>query len=639
MNVHAFTHARLANGFSYPPAKVPAIVKDESGQEHPDGILLRAALDHDLEVIVPAWDFSDRPGVDDLLEVSWSQEGAAFRPVASKQFSPPIEDGDKTMTVPRDRLEEGVFLLSYRITRRNNSTDSSTKRITVDRTPPNENQRPGAVQFPDELVGIITDDYLARHGEVEVKVPSYLGMCALDKAVFYWSEHDPLPDGHPVAGEQVFSREEIENRRLFLAMDESGIRASGGGIRYFYYRLYDLAGNESALSYPAAIKVDLVPAPANLLPPRIPLSARGLIDRQHAREGATGQGGVTVEIDAYDNAEASHFIEIDWGGQVLKEFSVDPTAFPLQSYVPWHDLVANGLGPDVVQVTYRVRYGASYSPRSPVGTAPIDFTIAGRDHAKAPALLNADLIKLEVRGAVSDLPDELTAQDEGQDARVLLPLFDDPQPGEFLEIFWGAVDELADRYEVQAGDVGGQLLELSVPWRIIEQDKNNTALPVFYITGNGVNQQLAPSTQVRVVFEPITGLPAPDIPQADASGYLNCSTTPPIWEGVTIRVDGNDNFAQGDTVDVNWLGYEDLGGLQPIPSTAFRARKVLSRDEAEHGFEVIVEPYDVHIEPMVNQASAVISYELTKLAGGYGKSQRNLFYIDRTLPSGEVCKP
>ncbi|MGV2835651.1 hypothetical protein [Pseudomonas shirazensis] len=639
MNVHALAHARLANDFNYRPPEVPAIVKDDDGQENPEGILLRSALDDDLEVIVPEWDFSENPRYADLLEVGWRAEGAAFVAVNSQEFSPPIAPGEKTITVPREHLVQGNFTLSYRITRTNNSTESLPKRITVDRTPPNENQRPSAVQFPDELVGSITDEYLTQHGKVEVRVSSYLGMREFDKAVFFWSEVDPLPDGHPEAGEYRFSKEEIDNRRLFLAMGEAGIRASGGGIRYFYYRLYDLAGNESALSYASPIQVNLVPAPANLPPPRIPLSARGLIDREHAREGAAGERGVTVEIDAYDNVEPSHFIEIDWGGQTLNEFPVDPAAFPLQAYVPWPALVANGLGPDTLPVTYRVRYGGSYSNPSPEATAPFDFTIAGQDHALAPALLNPELVKLEVRGAVSDLPNELTAQDAGQDARVLLALFENPQDGEFLEIFWGAVAEPADRYDVKVGDVGGQALELSVPWRIIEQDQNNTNLPVYYVTDNRVNQQLAPTTTVRVVVEPITGLPGPDIPQADASGYLNCGTMPPIWEGVTIRVEGNSNFAEGDIVDVAWLGYEDQGGLKPIPSTAFTERKYLSKEQAENGFEVTVLPYDVHIEPMEKAASAVISYELTKLAGGYGKSQRVLFYIDRTLPSGEVCKP
>ncbi|QJQ19760.1 hypothetical protein HG549_07305 [Pseudomonas sp. SK] len=639
MKVNPFAHVTLANDFNYPAPEVPAIVKDEAGQEYPGGILLRAALDDDLEVIVDAWDFSENPLYSDLLEVGWRPEGAAFITVNSEEFWPPIDPGAKVITVPRDRLTQGRFHLSYRITRTNNTTPSVDKLVTVDRAPPNEGQRLTAAIFPDELVGIITDEYLTQHGEVQLRVPSYLGMVEFDEAVFYWSEFDPLPDGHPVAGEHRFSKEEIDNRRLFLAMGEADIRASGGGTRYFYYRLYDLAGNESAVSYASPIQVNLVPAPAKLPPPRIPLSIRGLIDREHAREGAAEQRGVTVEIDAYDNAEASHFIEVDWGGQRLSEFPVDPAAFPLSAYVPWPALVANGLGPDAVSVSYRVRYGANYSAPSPVATAPFDFTIAGQDHAMAPALLNTDLAKLEVRGAVSDLPNELTAQDEGENARVLLPLFDDPLPGEYLEIFWGTVVEPADRYDVKPGDVGGQLLELSVPWRIIEQDKNNTALPVFYVTDNGVNQQLAPTTAVRVVVEPITGLPAPDIPQADTSGYLNCSTMPPIWEGVTIRVEGNDNFAEGDTVEVAWLGHEDLGGLRPIPSTAFSASRFLSKDEAENGFEVTVLPYDVHIEPMEKEASAIISYELTKLAGGYGKSQRALFYIDRTLPSGEICKP
>lgn len=625
--------------FSFPEPTVPAIVRDESGAENPQGIIAVAALKDDLQVIVPAWEFSQNPVYADVLELGWRPDGADFVTVASQEFWPPIDPGDKALKVPSDLLNEGVYALSYRVTRTNNSTESVIKLITVDRTPPGENQRLQPGLFPQELGGVISDDYLTQHGEVSVQVPDYRGMRGLDKAVYYWSEQDPLPDNLPSAGERIFTQAEIDSRQLFVVLTEAQIRAGGVGIRYFFYRLYDIAGNESALAFGSPIQVDLLPLPSNLPPARIPLSSRGLIDREHAREGATDQQGVTVEIDEYENADAAHFIEILWSGQTLREFAVDPGAFPLQAYVPWRDLVAAGLGPDTARVTYSVRYGNNHSPAAAETAAPFDFTLAGQDHDNAPALLNPTLVILEVRGAKSDLPDELTAADEGLDARILLSLFEDPQPGDQLQIYWGAVAEVAAHYQVQPGDAAGKPLWLAVPWRIIEQDKNNAALPVYYTTSNGVNQQRAASTPVRVDIVPIQGLPAPDIPQADASGYLNCGTKPPIWEGVTITVQGNENFAQGDTVIVDWLGYEDLGGTQPLPDTAFSATRYLTQTEAEHGFEVTVLPYDQHIEPMAKKASAVISYQLFKLAGGYGKSQRALFYIDRTLSSGELCKP
>lgn len=639
MNHFATRHFALLADQNFPEPVVPAVVKDESGVDNPEGVVARDALGRALEVIIPAWDFSTRPGVPDLLELGWRPDGAAFFPVDSQEFQPPIEPGDKTLQVPVDLLQQGRYSLSYRLTRRGNFTDSLNKPITIDRSPPNEGQRPRAVQFPDELMGVITDEYLNEHGEVIVRVPDYLGMRALDRAVFYWSEFDPLPDDTPPLGEQVFTQADIDARYLPLHITETAVRSSGVGRRYLSYRLYDLAGNESHLSYVSAIEVDLVPAPSNLLPPRIPLSARGLIDRQQARDGADSQGGVTVEIDAYDNAEPTHFVVIEWGGRELQEIAVDPNGFPLIGYVPWKNLVANGLGPERSQVSYRIRYGGSHSQPSPSVTVPFDFTVAGQDHANAPALLNTTLAKVEVRGAVSDLANQLTAQDDGHDARLLVALFDDPQPGEYLEVFWGAVSEPAARYDVQPGDVAGKPLELSVPWRIVEQDMNNVALPVAYITDNGINQQQASATAVSVVIVPIVGLPAPTFPHADRHGYLNCCTTPRLWDGVTVHVAGDPNFAQGDTVELTWQGYEDLGANRPITGTRLVIATVLSAGEATHGFDVVILTYGAHIEPMIDNASAIASYTLTKADGGFGRSRRELVYITRTLPSGLVCGP
>lgn len=619
--------------------EVPSIIKDDQGVENSDGIVPRAVLNADLEVVVPAWPFTDDPRITrEIVTIGWRIAGSGFVSVTEQVYPTPVAPGDKILTVPQRVLVHGTYDLSYQVNQGGNVTDSLIKRVTIDTVPPHDHQQPSGVRYPDELVGVITDDYLKQHGQVVVTVPSYSSMRGLDKAVFFWAKADPMPGDTPIAGDQTFTQDDIDNRRLLLTLTEDVIRDSGPGQRYLFYRLYDLAGNESPLSYSAGIGVDLVPAPENLPAPRIPLSARGLIDRQHAREGAVSQGGVTVEIDRYDNAEASHFVVINWGGSVLAELAVDPTAFPLEYFVPWRELTARGLGPSAVQVSYQVRFGGSLSPTSPETTAPFDFTIAGQDHANAPVLLNNDLARLEVRGEVSDRPNVLTAQDHGRDARVLLTLFEDPLPGEWLEVFWGAVAGPASNYQVQPGDVAGKSLNLVVPWAIIEQDINNAALPVSYVTDNRVNQQLAAATAVQVLIVPIDGLKTPNFPHADVQGYLNCCAVPRIWAGVTIRVEGNSNFEANDLVEVHCQGYEDLGSTKPIEGALWSQRKVLTTEEAQEGFDVVV-PYLVYIEPIVNNGSATAYYTLTKADGKYGSSTRQQVYITRTLPSGQVCGP
>lgn len=474
--------------------EVPAIIKDENGQEDETGLIPRSAVDNDLEFIVEPWPAEPYTNT---VQVGWRLEGSPFEAVDEyAYFHPvfdPVDPQPKIMKVPFRWLEHGTYELSYKIIVLGNDVESLKKKVTIDRRPPNDGQTPNAPGFPDEVeqAGVITDDYLNTNTEVIMTVPRYTDMRAKDKIIYYWTDLNPPPSNEMPVGEKVFSQDDIDNGNLTFSFASSFIRSTGQGQRFAYYRLRDLAGNEGPIGTVAAIEVSLTPAPGNLRPPRIPLSARGLIDREHAREGATNEGGVTVEIDAYDNPDSSHEVLVTWDGTLLSEIDVDPAGFPLRAYVPWPVLTANGLGPLDVQVSYQVRYGTVLTPPSATAMAPINLTIAGQDHANAPALLNMTLAKLEVRGKQSNLPNQLTALDHGLDATATLTLYDNPEALEVLEVYWGDIAQPVAGYTVAAGDNTGKIVTFEIPWSAIEQDMDNQALPVYYTTDNGVNQQLS----------------------------------------------------------------------------------------------------------------------------------------------------
>lgn len=620
--------------------EVPAIIRNDDGTQRVDGLLPVTALVTDLEVIVPEW--GGDPTLTHYLDIGWRREGASFISVHQFEYDPPIPPGDKTVDVPRDKLVHGVYELSYIITVGGNPADESLKRlVTVDTEAPNYNQQPGIIIFPAELNGVITEDYLSREGQVRVQIARYGGIAPKDRALYYWTDQeippDPDPDGF--IGEQEFSQEDIDTDQLFITYDETDIRQSGGGSRYAYYRLRDLAGNIGPRSAVSSIQVDLTPAPGNLKPPRIPLSTRGLIDREHAREGATNQGGVTVEIDDYDNSNGTQRIVVNWDGTDLSEHPVDPMQWPQEIYVPWRTLTGQGVGPLTARVDYRVRNGQQWTLPSSPASAPVDFTIAGQDHANAPALLNTTLAKIEVRGPVSGLLNQLTGLDDGLPAPATLELYDDPQPSERIEVYWGGIVTPVAAYTVQPGDVAGQLIPFTIPWAAIEKDKNNRALPVYYTTDNGVNQQASRVTEVDVSIVVIENLKEPSFPHADLQGYLHCCSVPRLWEGVTVRIDGNVNFDGGDTVILTWQGCYNLNGTDPIPGVTDEFRKILSPDEASNGFEIVILPYDTLIAPMVNNNSGLAYYRLEKTNGGIGRSRRDFVKISRTMPSGAICSP
>ncbi|WP_447793647.1 hypothetical protein [Pseudomonas farris] len=617
--------------------RVPAILKDENGDESPDGLLPRSALSDDLIAIIPNW----RPPLDApfpyIIIVSWVLEGLPFREVHRETFDDP---GEKTLIIPQDKLtwEHGTYALSYQLSYGGNPENSESKRVTIDRIAPEDGQEPKPMVMLD-VPGDITDDYLTRFGEVRFQVPLYVDAKARDRAIYYLTDNPNPPDSETEIREQEFSQQDIDQRRLIITVYESEIRGRGHGQRYFYYRLRDWAGNLGPRSTLLPVFVDLKPAPGKLKPARVPLSARGLIDREHAREGAVDQKAVTVEIDAYDNPDASDKVLIQWNGHDLSPLDVDPTKFPLSQTVPWLTLTANGLGPMDARVDYRVSRGGTPTPPSPETRVPVNLTVAGPDHRNAPALLNTTLAKLEIYGAKSKQLNKLLPDDHGEPADAYLALFDNPQPGEKLFVYWGAISTPVDDYEVQVGDVAGKIIPFSIPWAAIEQDKVNPALPTRYSTSNGVNLQLAPSTAVEVAIVVITNLPEPTFPDAGLEGVLHCCAKPRLWEGVRVHIKGNDAFDANDVVELRWQGCYGLNGSSPIPGVADSFETTLTPDQARNGFDVHVSDYEKLIAPMVNNGSALCQYFLRKDNGGVGVSKADFVVINRTMPSGEICGP
>ncbi|MNQ24307.1 hypothetical protein D3C85_374980 [compost metagenome] len=627
------------DGMALPLPIVPVILKDEDGNESADGLVPRSVLNSHLQVTVPAWSFSTDPAFGaDIVAVGWRPVGQDFFEVSRVLFPIPIEPGDKIVSVPRDKLVHGIYDLSYKLIIGGNSAESGKKKITVDRVEPDDGQEPLALQMLD-VVGSITDDYLTEHGQVRFKVPTYVDVQARDRAIYYWSDNPNPPDSEPEIREQAFSQQDIDNDQLIITMYEADIRDRGPGPRYIFYRLRDWAGNRGPRSTFLPLFVDLLPAPGNLKPPRVPLSARGLIDRQHAREGAVDQGVVTVEIDAYDNPAVGDEVLIDWDENPLAPLAVDPGRFPLVAPVPWSVLRANGLGPMTARITYKVRRGSGDTPSSLETRVPMDLTVAGQDHANAPALLNATLALLEVYGAKSQTLNTLLSEDFGEDAEAFLTLFDDPQPGQTIELYWGSISTPVAQYIVQSGDVAGKRVPITIPWSAIDQDRDNPALPVYYTTSNGINLQQARITSVRVLIVVIEDLKEPSFPHAGKYGVLNCCACPRLWKGVWVKVEGNPAFDENDVVTLHWQGCEGTNGTSPIPGVVDTFATKLNLDQARNGFEVHVADYENLIAPMVNNGSALCYYDLKKLNGAVGVSKKDFVIINRTMPSGEVCSP
>jgi len=143
-------------------------------------------------------------------------------------------------------------------------------------------------------------------------------------------------------------------------------------------------------------------------------------------------------------------------------------------------------------------------------------------------------------------------------------------------------------------------------------------------------------------------LPEVGFPAANTHGYLSCSSNPPIWAGVEVKVPPLPVFcAVNDICSVEWVGYLSLNGSgAPIISTYKRINKVLLTEaEIKNGFSVRIEPFIPHLEPMQNNASALAGYSIYRGTQLKGVSDKGLVKIDRTIPGDEpgtilgICGP
>ncbi|MGF6317282.1 hypothetical protein [Pseudomonas frederiksbergensis] len=140
-----------------------------------------------------------------------------------------------------------------------------------------------------------------------------------------------------------------------------------------------------------------------------------------------------------------------------------------------------------------------------------------------------------------------------------------------------------------------------------------------------------------------TDLPVAEFPHAK-DGYLNCETQPPMWEGVTVKIPSLTSFEVevGDVCNIYWSAYisHNGSGLQITKARKKIEHKISTEEELRNGFVEVVAPYDIHIKPMINNASALVGYEVYRGARQVGKSIVGLVRVDRIIPGEELpCGP
>jgi hypothetical protein len=225
--------------------------------------------------------------------------------------------------------------------------------------------------------------------------------------------------------------------------------------------------------------------------------------------------------------------------------------------------------------------------------------VAGPDLPDWPDPVNPDLKVGTVMGAISQTPNVLNRDDTGQDATFTFEMYAAPADGEIVRVYWG--DVLANTYEVKGTEAEGDPIPVTIPWNVIEQVKNNPALPVHYRIGTAgsPNEQRSDITHVSVDAVVLT----PEAPEylhlVEAPGgvlALSCNSLRGEKHAVQVQVpDLSEWVAANGKVTLTWTPYDEKG--EGELTDAIKTQEITLTPETVKGFIWEVEPYETHILP------------------------------------------
>ncbi|ONH56533.1 hypothetical protein SAMN04490182_0663 [Pseudomonas cedrina] len=639
------------------------LMPDDVGRKIPVTVQ-STGLRVEVPELPPGSDVLD-PG--DITVFYWYWDTTLF---ATKRLEAPYDESDLPdvdAVVPSHLMDvAGLHSLRYGVVLRESSSNPTVSSfITLldsDKEGPNRGQRGSRLRFAAVIDAEgVTDEYLDNPANGDRVIgtidPLWLDARLGDIVTGYLTQ---LPFRKPARKRN--RRLDVVATTVITQEHKDGIRPvelhfRGDDLRRLknveynaHYYLKDRSGRESGPSLTAPLLINLTPTPTELRAVQIPQLADGLINLDDAREKPDG---VYMQILQVFGAAAGDFLHPFWDRIELSSIRIaEIQAWPINVPIPYSKLASGGYEytPGVIRAEYNWRRGTAPARPSVTRFVPVDLTVAGNVSPDNPDPINRLLPVVTVKGRDGD--NQLSVNDEGLQVRVVTLLYDDPKPGELLELMAGTLATPIAEYEVKLGDKAGKQIEWFVEWAIIEL-LGGGLVPFFYWTFNGVNRQRARDTQVLINIIPIVGLkdleyvgvtygPGPD------AGFISCPLRPWV-NGVGVKIPGDESrLAWGDEVKLHWASYAHPAGFSGavIPETIHTFTHTLTGNEHRDGytFQVpfvpyikapgLVEPAPGKTEP--RHGSAVSRYQVIKPVGaGMGYSGRRLVYIKLTRLAGQ----
>ncbi|MGR3993540.1 hypothetical protein [Pseudomonas sp. 1121_17] len=580
--------------------------------------LPKALRGTNLKIDIPQFDQGD-DGRRGIITLFWNGVAKAVTPQFTTPITFPVE-----MTLPASETgSQGQYELSYVVNILGNETSSLPLVVNIDTTAPNNNRPGEQVDLPAEVEADgITREYLNAHGKVVVTVPNTYSDAKIDDEVILM-----FGTSIPLATEiGRFPRPNLIDTIEFDLL-EKDIKQEGD--HSLFYVLADRKGNEGPHSTYRTVPVMLTPAPTDLLPPLVPLADDDLIDYADAVQG------VRVVIRAYTNWFSSDRVVVTFDGNdhAPQAIGQDGTQVTLP-----YDLIFNGdYGSKDSRITYRIeRNGKAFA--EPTGKEfEVDLRMPGPDPKDPPEEVHPELKILTVKGAVSAADNVLTEADADQDVSATAAIYPNVGDDQYAQLYWNGVEATGVRVALNSASTE---IAFTIPWEVVKAGGNGAAIPVSYLVGHTLNENVYHSGPREVDVSGIRiVLPEPAFQNLDPTfDVLNCPSLR-VHNGALhaeIKVPGGDSRLAGKELTFIYQGWTNSSGNVAIPDTSDSFTYTPNEDEARDGFTVLL-PYESALRE-TRQAWGSIHFTVDIDGAPAAPSERHLVDVEVQRPGGLACQ-
>jgi hypothetical protein len=542
---------------------VPAAFHDADDE----GLLPISALGQPVRLELKVWDAAN-PG--DRYQLVWHENLAGeAKTIGSEQ-----PGADLFLEIPAALLLEGVHTAGYHTRNSENGTVglSPTVRVEVDLTPPGRPQL-GPIKLPPEVEGGLTSAELTQLGDqLEIEIGSYTGMRRHDVVRTFW--------GAVEGPGAVVTRDDMGLKRVLISYSRAFLESLGDFDGIVSYTVTDRAGNESARSLGAIVRLMLKEVPSNFPAPLIDPALGSLIDYAEAK------AGVNVDIPHYPDAAALDLITLHWGEgnsslPLVLPAGNEDEAIVLSITVPYETIAVLPEGSP--NITYSVQRAGQPIGRSLAASIDVFLTL--------PVAEQLDAVIIQGTSITNPNTDDnfIDEDDYELNSRAIIAWKDDLQVSDDLNLYWGQ-EYIPQWYQIRTGDVSAQRdLIIPVPNSTMKNQGTGAAIPVRYSVTRYGNpnpaNSLPQSVVVRSRAETPGGANGLDGPTfiTNGNGVVGPIENP---DGAPITIAPYLNIQRNQIVQLTFIAFDNDNN--PVEAANFSGERELDANDIINGYTFTV---------------------------------------------------